>query len=57
MPISPAAKKFHLFIRCSTLDNSPWSIVSAPGFAVGKRHIADKNQKIAEPHAAIMIPA
>jgi hypothetical protein len=57
MPISPAAKKFHLFIRCSTLDNSPWSIVSAPGFAVGKRHIADKNQKIAEPHAEITIPA
>ena len=28
-----------------------------PGFAVGKRHTADMNQKIAEPHAAIMIPA
>jgi hypothetical protein len=28
----------------------------APGFAVGKRHIADMNQKIAEPHAATMIP-
>jgi hypothetical protein len=56
-PISPAAKKFHLFIRCSTLDNSRWSISSAPGFMVGKRHIADMNQNIAEPHAAIMTPA
>jgi hypothetical protein len=28
-----------------------------PGFAVGKRHIADMNQKIAEAQAAIMIPA
>src|SRR5215469_14084861 len=56
-PISPAAKKFHLFILCSTLDNSPWSISSSPSFMVGKRHIADMNQNIAEPHAVIMIPA
>jgi hypothetical protein len=53
-PISPATKKFHLFIRRNTLDNSPWSISSAPGFMVGKRHIADMNQNIAEPHAVII---
>src|SRR5215467_7114342 len=55
-PINPAAQKFRLFIRRRAFDNSPRSISSAAGFAVGKRHIADMNQKIAEPHAAIMIP-
>src|SRR5215471_19908331 len=44
-PISPAAKKFHLFILCSTFDNSPWSILSAPGFRVGGRQIADMNRQ------------
>jgi hypothetical protein len=55
-PISPAAKKFNLFILCSTFNNSPWSISFAPRFLMGKRHIAAMNQNIAEPHAAIMIP-
>jgi hypothetical protein len=27
-----------------------------PGLTLGKRHIADMNQNIAEPHAAIMTP-
>ena len=57
MPISPAAQKFHLFILCSALDSS--FIVSSSfvlGLALGKRHIADVNQNIAEPHAAIIAP-
>src|SRR5262249_50759531 len=53
--ISPAAQKFHLFILCSTLDNSVTvSDSSAPGLMLGKRHMADANQNIAEPHAAII---
>ena len=56
-PISPAAQKFHLFILCNALDSS----VAAPassvlGLMLGKRHIADLNQNIAEPHAAIIAP-
>src|SRR5262245_17222260 len=54
-PISPAAQKFHLFILCSALDNSVTVSNSfAPGLMLGKRHIADVNQNIAEPHAAII---
>src|SRR5262245_42010560 len=54
-PISPAAQKFHLFILCSALDNSVTvSDSSAPGLMLGKRHTADANQNIAEPHAAII---
>src|SRR5262249_10118673 len=57
-PISPAAQKFHLFILCSALDNSVTVSNSfAPGLMLGKRHIADVNQNIAEPHAAIITPA
>jgi hypothetical protein len=56
-PISPAAQKFHLFILCSALDNSVTvSNSSLPGLMLGKRHIADVNQNIAEPHAAIITP-
>jgi hypothetical protein len=29
---------------------------SVPGLMLGKRHIADVNQNIAEPHAAITTP-
>ena len=54
-PISPAAQKFRLFILCSDLDSSVTvSNSSAPGLTLGKRHIADANQNIAEPHAAII---
>ena len=54
-PISPPAQKFHLFILCRAFDSS----VAAPassglGLMLGKRHIADLNQNIAEPHAAII---
>jgi hypothetical protein len=56
-PISPAAKKFHLFILCSALDNSViLSNSSMPDLMLGKRHIADVNQNIAEPHAVISAP-
>ena len=57
-PISPAAQKFHLFILCSALDNSvTLSNSFVPELMLGKRHIADVNQNIAEPHAAITAPA
>jgi hypothetical protein len=53
-PISPAAQKFHVLILCSLLESSViFSNSSVPGFILGKRHIADANQKMAEPHAAI----
>ena len=54
MPISPAAQKFHVLILCSLWESSViFSKSSMPGFILGKRHIADANQKMAEPHAAI----
>jgi hypothetical protein len=57
MPISPAAKKFHLCILCSALNNSiilsNWPVLCSMR---GKRHIADVNQNIAEPHAVITAP-
>jgi len=54
-PISPAAQKSHLFILCSALDSSVTVSNSfVPGLMPGKRHIADANQNIAEPHAAII---
>src|SRR5262245_42644000 len=54
-PISPAAQKFHLFILCSALDRSVIvSSSSVAALALGKRHIADANQKTAEPQAVIM---
>src|SRR5262245_36207033 len=54
-PISPAAQKLHLFILCSALDNSvTLSDSFMPSLMLGKRHVADLNQNIAEPHAAMM---
>ena len=56
-PSALRPKKFHLFILCSALDNSVTvSSSSVPGLMLGKRHIADVNQNIAEPHAAIIAP-
>ena len=56
MPISPAAQKFHLLILCSALDNSVAVVGSSiPALMLGKRHIADMNQNIAEPHAVTII--
>jgi len=57
-PISPAAQKFHLLILCSLLDNSVTlsnsSIARArPGLMLGKCHIADANQHMAEAHPVI----
>jgi hypothetical protein len=53
-PISPAAQKFRVLIRCSLLDSSVtlsnWSML---GLTLGKWHIADANQNTAEPHAVI----
>jgi hypothetical protein len=57
MPISPAAQKFDLFILCSALDSSVIASASSVlGLMLGKRQIADLNQNIAEPHAAIIAP-
>src|SRR6187200_96528 len=57
MPISPAAQKFDLFIFCSALDSSVTASTSSVlGLMLGKRQIADLNQNIAEPHAAIIAP-
>ena len=57
IPIKPAAQKFRLFIFRSAFDNSLAEIGSSePGLMLGKRHIADANQNIAEPHAAIITP-
>ena len=57
MPISPAAQKFDLFIVCSALDSSVTASTSSVlGLMLGKRQIADLNQNIAEPHAAIIAP-
>jgi hypothetical protein len=48
-PISPAAQKLHLLIRCSLFDSSVTLAVSSmPGLILGKCHIADANQHIAE---------
>jgi len=55
-PISPAAQKFHLLILCSFLDNSVISSNPVPSLVLGKWHIADANQNIADPHAAIIAP-
>jgi hypothetical protein len=53
-PISPAAQKFHVLIRCSLLVSSvTLSNSSMLGLMLGKRHIADANQNTAEPHAVI----
>ena len=53
-PISPAAQKFHLLILCSLLDNSVTLAASSrPGLVLGKCHIADANQHVAERHPVI----
>jgi hypothetical protein len=53
-PISPAAQKFHLLIFCNLLDNSlTLANSSLPGLLLGKYHIADANQHVAEPHPVI----
>jgi hypothetical protein len=57
MPISPAAQKFDLFIVCSALDSSVTASTSSVlDLMLGKRQMADLNQNIAEPHAAIIAP-
>jgi hypothetical protein len=55
-PISPAAQKFRVFILCSALDNSVVALSnsSMPGLTLGRRHVADMNQNIAEPQAVII---
>ena len=54
-PISPAPQKFHLLIRCNLLDNSvSLSDSSMPGLTLGKCHIADANQHVAEAHPVII---
>jgi hypothetical protein len=56
-PINPAAQKFHRFILCSAFDSSvTLSGSSLPCFMWGKRHMADRNQNAAEPHAVIITP-
>jgi len=57
-PISPAAQKFHLLILCSLSDNSVTLSNSSmararPGLMLGKCHIADANQHMAEAHPVI----
>ncbi len=53
-PISPAAQKFHLLILFNLLDNSvTLANSSMPGLMLGKCHIADANQHVAEPHPVI----
>src|SRR5262249_11835279 len=53
-PISPAAQKFHLLILCSLLDNSvTLADSSRPCLLLGKCHIADANQHVAERHPVI----
>jgi hypothetical protein len=55
MPISPAAQKFRRLILCSHLDSSVISSNSSvPGLTRGRWHIAEANQKIAEPHPAMI---
>ena len=57
IPINPAAQKFHRFILCSAFDNSvTLSGSSMPCLMWGKRHMADRNQNAAEPHAVIITP-
>jgi len=56
MPISPAAQKFHRFIRRSAFDNSVSSSeCSLLNLMWGMRHIADRNQHTAEPHAVTIM--
>jgi hypothetical protein len=56
-PINPAAQKFHRFILCSAFDNSvTLSRSSMPWLMLGKRHMADRNQNAAEPHAVVITP-
>jgi hypothetical protein len=48
-PINPAAQKFHLLILCSLFDNSfTLAVSSTTGFVLGKCHIAEANQHMAE---------
>jgi len=56
MPISPAAQKFHRFIRRSAFDNSVSSSeCSLLSLMWGIRHIADRNQNTAEPHVVTIM--
>jgi hypothetical protein len=53
-PISPEAQKLHLLILCNLLDNSVTLANSSMlGLILGKCHIADANQQIAEAHPVI----
>ena len=53
-PISPAAQKFHRLILCSLTDNSvTLANSSLPGLRLGRCHIADANQHMAEAHPVI----
>ena len=53
-PISPAAQKFHRLILCSLTDSSvTLANSSLPGLRLGRCHIADANQHMAEPHPVI----
>ena len=54
-PISPAAQKFHLLIRCNRSESSiTLSESLVPDLTRGKCHIADANQHMAEAHPAII---